>query len=110
EGLAQRHRQAKMARETLDLQEERRQEHVARLARIEADLRERGQPDDAIAWDPRNPYFVGSFHGYRIVTPTTRLAALAIGQSDLLPVTYKVAAASSLDLESAVDLRHPGRL
>jgi ABC-2 type transport system permease protein len=61
--------------------------------------------------DPRNPQTAGSRLGARYaVMPPTPLAALSIGQSDLLPYYFKVTSDSKENVTAGTELENPHRL
>ena len=61
--------------------------------------------------DPRNPDAVGRTLGARYaVMPPTPLAALAVGQSDLLPYYFKVTTDAKETVLAAAELENPQRL
>ncbi len=66
--------------------EEQRQEAL----QIEAEFRSAGASLDSLVWGARHPYAYGSGLGYTVVLPPKPLAALAVGQGDLLPSIYTV--------------------
>jgi ABC-2 type transport system permease protein len=66
--------------------------------RIELEAASRGEPPPQFQaeakywgeWGPRDSVFVGAWNAPRIVPPSSPLTFLAIGQSDLVPNSYKV--------------------
>lgn len=61
--------------------------------------------------DPRNPQTAGSRLGARYaVMPPAPLAALSIGQSDLLPYYFKVTSDSRENVTAGTELENPHRL
>lgn len=85
---------------------ERFRKHEAEIVRI---TRERATVS-AFA-DPRNPDAVGRSLGARYaVLPPTPLAALAVGQSDLLPYYFKMTTDAKETVLAATEIENPQRL
>jgi ABC-2 type transport system permease protein len=90
-----------------------RQEEVERFAKHETEIvriyREKATVS-AFA-DPRNPDGVGRSLGARYaILPPSPLAALAIGQSDLLPYYFKVTTDARETMLAAFEIENPHRL
>lgn len=93
---------AEAAREERD----RFTEHQAAIARINA-----GELKVSPFADPRNPQTAGSRLGARYaVMPPAPLAALSIGQSDLLPYYFKVTSDAKENVTAGAELENPHRL
>ncbi|MGE3507980.1 MAG: ABC transporter permease [Vicinamibacterales bacterium] len=61
--------------------------------------------------DPRNPQTAGSRLGARYaVMPPAPLAALSVGQSDLLPYYFKITSDARQNVTAATELENPHRL
>jgi ABC-2 type transport system permease protein len=74
------------------------------------DLQRVGKPVAAFG-DPRNPTMFGSRFGPRYaMLPSGPLAALAIGQSDLLPSYFKVSTDARETIVAASEIENPHRL
>jgi ABC-2 type transport system permease protein len=85
---------------------ERFQKHEREIARINRE----NATVSAFA-DPRNPNAVGRSLGARYaVLPPTPLAALAVGQSDLLPYYFKMTTDAKETVLAATELENPHRL
>lgn len=88
---------------------EERDRHAAQEATIAA-LRAGTRKVSAFA-DPRNPQAASTRFGPRYaVMPPAPLAALSIGQSDLLPSYYKVTADAKETVTAAAEIENPHRL
>lgn len=100
-----------------ELQQDRRNKLIAdettRLDETRAELLEiaaGGEPRRRF-YDPRNPAQVGqSFAAGYAMLPSAPLAALSVGQSDLLPAYYKVTLESREALFSGDELDNPSNL
>jgi ABC-2 type transport system permease protein len=85
---------------------ERFARHEAAIARIAA-----GELKVSPFADPRNPQAAGSRLGARYaVLPPSPLAALSIGQSDLLPSYFKITSDSKENVTAGAELENPHRL
>lgn len=93
--------------------EEAVREEADRFAVHEAAIRDinRGALKVSPFADPRNPQAAGSRLGARYaVMPPSPLAALSIGQSDLLPSYFKVTSDAKENVTAAAELENPHRL
>jgi ABC-2 type transport system permease protein len=92
--------------EALNEEDERFRKHEAEIARIT-----REQATVSAFADPRNPDAVGRSLGSRYaMLPPTPLAALAVGQSDLLPYYFKMTTDAKETVLAAAELENPHRL
>jgi ABC-2 type transport system permease protein len=92
--------------ETLDEEQERFRKHEAEIVRIN-----RENATVPAFSDPRNPDAAGRSLGARYaVLPPTPLAALAVGQSDLLPSYFKMTTDAKQTVLAAAELENPHRL
>lgn len=97
-------------RTTIDLAHTEENERLAALETRAREIQRTGEKVSAFA-DPRNPTAVGQRLGNRFATlPPGPLAALAIGQSDLLPSYYKVSTDSRELVQAATEIENPHRL
>ena len=88
-------------------------EEASRLAGISAQLMSLKQPGAQIApfADPRSPSNFGGRYGLRYaMLPPGPLAALSIGQSDLLPHYFKISTDARENIVSASEIENPARL
>jgi ABC-2 type transport system permease protein len=87
-------------------QRERFAQHEAAILRIDA-----GEQKVSPFADPRNPQTAGSRLAARYaVMPPAPLAALSIGQSDLLPFYFKVTSDTKQNVTAGAELENPHRL
>jgi ABC-2 type transport system permease protein len=78
---------------------------------VQIDTLERSGTPVAAFGDPRNPTMFGSRFGPRYaMLPPAPLAALAIGQSDLLPSYFKVSTDARETIVAASEIENPHRL
>lgn len=85
-------------------------DRYSRLVTQVADLQNSGRQISPFA-DPRSPSNVGGRLGPRYASlPPAPLAALAIGQSDLLPYYFKVSTDARENIVAATELENPHRL
>jgi ABC-2 type transport system permease protein len=88
-------------------------EESERYARMQAQIDDLQRERTPVApfGDPRNPTMFGSRFGPRYATlPPAPLAALAIGQSDLLPSYFKVSTDARETIVAAAEIENPHRL
>ncbi len=88
-------------------------EEIERYGRLQAqvaDIQHSGRQVSPFA-DPRSPANVGGRLGPRYAAlPPAPLAALAIGQSDLLPYYFKISTDARENIVAATELENPHRL
>lgn len=109
-GKAEQDRRMAEAAQVTDAQDTWRQESQAEAKKIWEDLRAQGGDLEEVPWDVRNPFRFGTRNGAQIATPQIPMGALAVGQSDLFPVAYRVMAADTLAFEKTELKRNPLRL
>lgn len=88
-------------------------EESTRFAGISAQLASLKQPGAQVSAfaDPRNPSNFGGRYGLRYaMLPPGPLAALSIGQSDLLPYYFKISTDARENIVSASEIENPSRL
>jgi ABC-2 type transport system permease protein len=89
------------------------EEEAARLGRLSAQAAdiEAGRVKVPATRDPRNPEVLGRRLGARFATmPPAPLAAMSIGQSDLLPYYFKVSTDAKELVVSSYEIENPHRL
>ncbi|MEL7362853.1 MAG: DUF3526 domain-containing protein, partial [Bacteroidota bacterium] len=109
-GLDLRTDRTEAARAILTADAERWAGDQAEADSIEQAMRAEEQPLDTYEWGPRSPYAVGVYYGRNVTTEPTSLSALAVGQADLYPASYRVTAGNRVALGSSDALTSPLRL